>query len=36
VVSSTMKRDCFLTSSGHSVSTSGMVTHATILSFLST
>ncbi|KAH8629784.1 hypothetical protein IG631_14361 [Alternaria alternata] len=36
VVSSTMKRDCFLTSSGHSVSSSGMVPHWAILSIFPT
>jgi hypothetical protein len=35
VVSSTMKRGCFLTSSGHSASTSGLIIHSTILSSFS-
>jgi hypothetical protein len=30
-----MKRGCFLTSSGHSVSTSGVMIHSTILSSFS-
>jgi hypothetical protein len=35
LASSTMKRGCFLTSSGHSVSTSGVMIHSTILSSFS-